>query len=52
GKRRYAGRQRNVHKVNGDDVLEFLDVSNPTYHIEMNFLLKHCKSKHFPHLKA
>ncbi|CAM4770677.1 unnamed protein product, partial [Rotaria magnacalcarata] len=44
GKRRYAGRQRNVHKVNGDDVLEFLDVSNPTYHIEMNFLLKHCKN--------
>ncbi|CAF4995849.1 unnamed protein product, partial [Rotaria magnacalcarata] len=44
GKRRYAGRQRNVQKVNGDDVLEFLDVSNPTYHIEMNFLLKHCKN--------
>ncbi|CAM4856969.1 unnamed protein product [Rotaria socialis] len=44
GKKRYGGRQRNVQKVHGDDVLEFLDIRNPTYQIEMNFLLKHCKN--------
>jgi hypothetical protein len=44
GKRIY-GRQRNVPKATGDDVLEFLDINNPTYRIEAEFLLKHCKRK-------
>ncbi len=44
GKRIY-GRQRNVAKATGDDVLGFLDIHNPTYRIEAEFLLKHCKRK-------
>ncbi|CAF4340358.1 unnamed protein product [Rotaria sp. Silwood2] len=42
GKRKYA-RQRNVSKADGEDVLRFLDINNPTYRNEIDFLLKHCK---------
>lgn len=44
GKRKYA-RQRYIQKANGDDVLEFLNIDNPTYKNEVDFLLKHCKRK-------
>jgi hypothetical protein len=44
GKQKYGGR-RNVQKVDGDDVLRFLDAKSPTYQREADFLLKHCKRK-------
>jgi hypothetical protein len=45
GKKKY-GRQRNMQKVEGNDVLQFLDASNRQYRIEADFLLKNCKRKY------
>ncbi|CAF0732947.1 unnamed protein product [Adineta steineri] len=42
GKRKY-GRQRNISKADGGDVLSFLDINNPAYQHELDFLLKYCK---------
>ncbi|CAF4212234.1 unnamed protein product, partial [Rotaria sordida] len=42
GKRKYGG-QQNVQKADSNDVLKFLDINNPTYKSEADFLLKHCK---------
>jgi len=50
GKQKY-GRQRNVQKVDGDDVLQFLNTRSLTYQNEADFLLKHCKRK-FPYLSS
>ena len=44
GKELYRG-QRDIRKAEGNDVLGFLDVRNPRYQSEVNFLLKHCKRK-------
>jgi hypothetical protein len=45
GKRKY-GRQRDVQKVDGNDVLRFLDINTATYRGEVDFLLKQCKRKY------
>ena len=42
GKQRYGG-QRNMKKINVEDVLKFLHINNPMYKSEEEFLLKHCK---------
>jgi hypothetical protein len=44
GNQQYS-RQRNVQKVDGDDVLKFLDSRSPTYRVEAAYVLKHCKRK-------
>ena len=44
GRKRYS-RDRNRTKAEGDDVLWFLDHTNPDYRTETAFLLKHCKRK-------
>ncbi|CAF1296812.1 unnamed protein product [Adineta steineri] len=42
GKRKY-GRQKNILKADGGDVLNFLDINNLAYHHELDFLVKYCK---------
>jgi hypothetical protein len=44
GKREYSNR-RQIRKVDGNDVLRYLDIGYPTYQNEVDFLLKHCKRK-------
>jgi hypothetical protein len=44
GKREYSNR-RQIRKVDGNDVLRYLDIRSPTYPNEADFLLKHCKRK-------
>lgn len=45
GKRTYTNQSRR-QKAEIEDVLSFLDIHQPTYKQEVDFLLKHCKRKY------
>lgn len=49
GKREY-GRQKNISKADGNDVLRYLDTNSQNYRQEVAFLLKQCKGNYWSSL--